>query len=220
MVVPLWWHSLPVAKTVELAHSHANDGKLSGALIGKMLATQPDLPALLSSVPQLPLLFPSTFYLLCKLAGLKRSLSGPVALDLIGKLGPDHQLSPGYDCTIHSYPDFPYPYEGTIRVQWYRHTYPHKGLLIYKDLPLMRVQLYSYKATAIPLWGYNHTLIIMRIQPYPHRGMIVCTLHYHHCEFHCRRCAAECVSGVFETCKNLYMVLSALEILQGIQRTA
>ncbi|PLW26254.1 hypothetical protein PCASD_14292 [Puccinia coronata f. sp. avenae] len=69
----------------------------SDGFLGKMLATQPDLSALLSSVPQPLSLCPSTFYFPCKLVGLKRSLSGP---DLINKLGPDHQLSPGYDRTI------------------------------------------------------------------------------------------------------------------------
>ncbi|PLW41379.1 hypothetical protein PCASD_08881 [Puccinia coronata f. sp. avenae] len=126
------WH-LPAIRGAELPWMGPNchydhTGPPTRHIIVSSTAEPADLSALLLSVPQPPSLCPSTFYLPCKLAGLKRSLSGPVASDLIGKLGPDHQLSPGYDRTVRSYPDFPY--------RWYRHTYPNKGMVIYKGTTL------------------------------------------------------------------------------------
>ncbi|PLW14142.1 hypothetical protein PCANC_18097 [Puccinia coronata f. sp. avenae] len=100
------WH-LPAIRGAELPWMGPNchydhTGPPTRHIIVSSTAEPADLSALLLSVPQPPSLCPSTFYLPCKLAGLKRSLSGPVASDLIGKLGPDHQLSPGYDRTASS----------------------------------------------------------------------------------------------------------------------
>ncbi|PLW07582.1 hypothetical protein PCANC_26256 [Puccinia coronata f. sp. avenae] len=142
-----------------------------------MLATQPDLSALLSSVPQPPSLCPSTFYLPFKLAGLKLSLSSPVASDLIGKIGPDHQLSPGYDRTVCSYPDFPYPYERTIVP-----SYGSGGSIIRTLIRVqlfIRVQPYPYEGTIVPLQGDSRTL--MRIQPYPYTNAATNTVFTMYC---------------------------------------